>query len=64
MRKLTLKYKRVTKNTESIFEAEYEIETHVDQSSRELGLVSDYIFVIVTVVWLSSLSRCLTTSND
>lgn len=50
MRKLILKYKRITKNTESIFEAEYETKTQVDQSSRKIGLVSDYIPVIVTVV--------------
>lgn len=49
-RKLTFKCKYATKNTESIFEAEYETETQVDQSSRKLGLVSDYIPVIVAVV--------------
>lgn len=48
-RKLKLKCRHVTKNTESLFEAEYETEKQVDQSSRKTGLVSGCIPVIVTV---------------
>ncbi|EGR2204622.1 hypothetical protein INT50_01795 [Vibrio diabolicus] len=49
-RKLKLKCKHVTKNTESILEAEYETDKQVDQSSRKSGLVSGSFPVIVAVV--------------
>lgn len=49
-RKLKLKCKHVTKNTESILEAEYETDTQVDQSSWKPGLVSGSFHVIVAVV--------------
>ncbi len=49
-RKLKLKCKHVTKNTESMLEAEYESKKQVDQSSWKSGLVSDSLPVIVAVV--------------
>lgn len=49
--KLTLKYTRLTENTEELFTVEYESEEQVDPSSQsKIGLVSDYLPVIVSVV--------------